>query len=336
MQDPALKNRVRLQMYASDGMAEAVGGLDTVPRVQPMRGAQHRVAQACFADALDAFGLSGVAHRLGRRLAGRLLAAPVQRLARRMLTFDEIVAEHGLQAGGAYAVSRLTRGVTVQGQCGVPRKGPLLLVANHPGLADAAALFAQLPREDVRVIAAPRRLLAALPAVRQRLITVPEQGRNRLSAVRSATRHMQAGGAILTFPGGRIEPDPAVRSGAVDALAHWSGCMDLFARRVPGLPIVPVAVRGVLSPAALEHPLTRLRRDVRDRDWLAATLQMLDDEPADVTPEVLFGAPIRADDPDIGQSVRSAVLAAMQALLETPLAGTSSVARGSRPQPGRG
>ncbi|MES1929216.1 phospholipid/glycerol acyltransferase [Salinisphaera dokdonensis CL-ES53] len=327
MQEPAFKHRFCLEPETARGMVEVVGDLQAPLRSQAKSTALHRVADACLADALGAFGLFGARQRIARRFAGRLLATPVERLARRLLIFDGMVAEQGLQRAGAYALGQFTRGVTVQGLSAVPREGPLLVVANHPGLADAAALFAQLPRADLQVLAAPRRLLDALPAVHRRLITVPEAGRGRLSAVRDATRHMRLGGAVLTFPGGRIEPDPAVRPGAVGALARWSGCVDLFARRVPDLTIVPVAVSGVLSSAAMQNPLTRLRRDARDRDWLAATLQMLEAEPPDVAPTVVFGAPIRMADQITSGTARERVLATMRDLFAPPGADPSELPR---------
>ena len=39
--------------------------------------------------------------------------------------------------------------------------------------------------------------------------------------------------------------------------------------------VVPVAVTGVISTSALRNPLIHLRRRRRDREWLAATLQVL-------------------------------------------------------------
>jgi hypothetical protein len=78
----------------------------------------------------------------------------------------------------------------------------------------------------------------------------------------------------LTFPG-EIEPDPAVLPGAVEALGRWTSSAGSFACLAPGLAVVPVVVSGVISPNASRLRLTRLWRRRRDREWLAATLQML-------------------------------------------------------------
>ena len=101
--------------------------------------------------------------------------------------------------------------------------------------------------------------------------------------------------------------------GAAEALERWSGSVDLFARLVPNLTVVPVVVSGVLSRAALRNPLIRIRRRRSDREWLAATFQMLLPALRNVTTRVEFGVAIRAGDVD---RVSPAVLAETRRLIE--------------------
>jgi MFS family permease len=72
--------------------------------------------------------------------------------------------------------------------------------------------------------------------------------------------------------------------------------VDLFARLVPDLVVVPVIVSGVISPTALRNPLTFLRRRKEDREWLAATIQMMMPALRNVTTRIAFGRPVRTDD----------------------------------------
>lgn len=260
------------------------------------------LTRLCVDDLISAFGLGHLKHgRLPFELASRV---PARRLARQIVAYDEIVGEGGLAAGGAWALERMSRSAKVGGLENVPREGPLLLVSNHPGLADAVALFAATPREDLRVVAADRPFLEALPNTRRYLLTVSEVSPGRFGLVRAATRHLRQGGSVLTFPGGRIEPDPAVLPGALEALDRWSSSIDLFARLTPGLAVVPVIVSGVISHAALRNPLTRLRRQRRDREWLAASLQMLAPALRDVTVRVEFGRPVHVG-PGVCEAVRT-------------------------------
>jgi putative hemolysin len=205
--------------------------------------------------------------------------------------------------------------VEVEGRENVPREGPLLIAANHPGLGDSLALFATIPRTDLRVVAAVRPLLDALPNTSRYLLTVAEASPGRFGLVRAATRHLRDGGAVLTFPGGRIEPDPAVLPGAAEALERWSASVGLFARLVPGLTVVPAIVSGVLSPTALRNPLIFLRRKREDREWLAATLQMMTPMLRNVTTRVAFGQPVRVEDPS-GRVVDRAVQEEARCLIE--------------------
>jgi hypothetical protein len=144
---------------------------------------------------------------------------------------------------------------------------------------------------------------------------VNEQPPGRFGLVRTATRHLRGGGAALTFPGGKIEPDPAVLPGAVEALEHWSASVDLFARLVPNLVVVPVIVSGVLSPTALRSPLTYLRRRKEDREWLAATFQMMTPALRNVTTRIAFGRPVHADG-SVGGAVSQVALGEARRLIE--------------------
>ena len=268
------------------------------------------LTQICAGQLLEAFGLSSRPGPLEQ-----LARLPAERLARQVATYDEIVGESGLAAGGAWALERMARRVEVEGRENVPAEGPVLLTANHPGLADSLALFTSIAREDLRVVAAENPLLEALPNTSRYLIPVSQGSSGRLGAVRSAARHLKREGALLTFPGGKIEPDPAVLPGASDALERWSESLDLFARLVPDLTVVPAAVSGVLSPIALRNPLIFVRRRRRDREWLAATLQMLTPALRNVTTRVVFGRPMRTREVPDG-SIREAVLDETRRLIE--------------------
>lgn len=260
-----------------------------------------RLTQLCVDDLISAFGLGGASH--GRVVMESISRIPARRLARQILTYDRIVGESGLGTGGAWALKRLSRNTSIEGQEKVPREGPLLLVSNHPGLADAVALFAAIPRDDLRVIAAHRPFLEALPNTSRYLLTIRGTPAGRSGVVRTAARHLRSGGAVLTFPGGRIEPDPAVLPGAVRALDRWSSSADLFARLTPGLEVLPVVVSGVISPSALRNPLIHLRRRRRDREWLAATLQVFVPALRNVDARVDFGRPIHAEPGAVGEAV---------------------------------
>ncbi len=222
------------------------------------------------------------------RVVALAVRGPARRFARAVLSLDDAatLSEDTGDAGSAFReaarglVMRFGGPFTVGGAEAIPLRGPVLILSNHPGLTDTAALLASIPRHDLRVLAAERPFLRAIPTAARRLIFIPEGGDpasaiGRMAALRAAIAHLRAGGALLTFPAGEIEPDPAVLPGAIAALDRWSASTAVFVRQVPGCVVVPAVVSGVLSPRAQAHPLTRLRRGRAEREWLGAILQIV-------------------------------------------------------------
>jgi len=233
-------------------------------------------------DRLTAINLEDVLISLGwqnvpiaRRGLAWLFKDLARRFARQVMDYDLAVRTHGLHAGSHFFLKTLLKELVIEGQEHIPPEGPILFLSNHPGLTDTLSLFASIPRTDLRVVAADRPFLRSLPGTAPRLIYVSENEGLRLKALRTVIAHLGAGGAVLTFPRGEIEPDPGVLAGACQSLERWSSSIGLFARCVPGLVLSPVIVSGVLAPKASLHPITHLRRQPKDRERLGAMLQIL-------------------------------------------------------------
>lgn len=225
-------------------------------------------------------------------VVGKFFSVPARRITETIFQYDRLVGSDGLAAGSAWLLEQFTRLVVIGTP--PPACGPLLIVGNHPGVVDAMAICAQLPRDDLRILAADRPLLRLLPNVQTHLIFVPDDPRRRLSAIRAVASHLSADGSLLTFPGGTIEPDPALHPDAANCLQHWSDSLDLLARLVPGLTILPAVTSGVISTRALRHPLSRLYRTAKQREWVAATLQVMLPRFRDTQVTLRFGKPIHA------------------------------------------
>ncbi len=270
---------------------------------QDRRGQIDTLTNVNIDDMLRGVGLEHV--QRGRMLLRSMLHKRAQHFARKVVYYDDLVGVRGLAAGGAWAVTHFAEGLDVVDRHCLPRNGAVLIAANHPGLCDTTALFAAINRADLRVLAAWRAFLHALPHTARYLIYVDDTPRSRVSAVRAVARHLRGGGAVLTFPGGQIEPDPHVQTGAGEALDRWNDSVAVFARLAPNTVVVPAIVSGVVSPAALHHPLTRIRRHPRDQQWLAGLLQLQVRALQQVTVRVQFGPPINATEPDIMGAVRA-------------------------------
>ena len=243
-------------------------------------------------DILESFGLGSV--RRGRRLLAAACYWPARRFALTVLEFDRRVVQDGLQSAAKWGLGQFAAEVELLGVEHLPQAGPALFVANHPGITDTLALYATLARSDLYTVAALRPFLAVLANMGRRLIYVDEDAHAHLGVVRSVTRHLRGGGSVLTFPAGKIEPDPAVLPGASAALDAWTDSIGMFARLVPETQIVPVLVSGVFSSRALASPLARTRRRLQDRERFAAMIQIVAPRRYPVRVTVALGRPRQA------------------------------------------
>ncbi len=251
-------------------------------------------------------------------IAERLARMPARRLSRKMLRFDDLVGRYGLAAGGRYILDEFTGSIRIEGQPHVPPSGPMLAVANHPGVVDAMAIWVALERRpDLKIIAADRDILRLIPNVRSRLLLVGERTGGRTALLREAADHLRRGGALLNFPAGTIEPDPALRPAA--APAKWTRSADLLLRLAPGTVVLPVAVGGVIARRAYEHWIAKRFADPKEREWAAATLQVLCRSLRDTHTRVLIGEPIAP-----GRQDRQAATQAAMASLLTRVAGSKT------------
>lgn len=252
---------------------------------------------------------------------------PARKFAAQMVDFDSAVGRLGLVHAARLMQRLYARDVRVFGADRIS-DGPLLALSNHPGMTDTLALFAALQRDDLRIIALRRPFLQSIPNMASRLFFVTEDAAERMTLVRHVSGHLRAGGAVLTFPAGIIEPDPEVYPGAVEALKGWTDSADVFLRLAPETAVLPVLVRGVIWKQTARHPLLSLKRGREDRERLAAALQLLamvmwNVKPVTVT--VQIGRPITArglGTTDV-KALHQAVLGEMKLLIENPPAGPS-------------
>jgi 1-acyl-sn-glycerol-3-phosphate acyltransferase len=248
-------------------------------------------------------------------LVGRLIGPVANNVAGRFVTYDRALGEGGLHQGSAWIVDDATGGLVVEGREGVPTQGPLLIVANHPGLSDAVALLAALGREDAWIVTANFPFLRAMRLASRRFLFVSDDRSDRLSAFRSIVSRLRTGDTVLVFPAGGLELDPALSSdAAVASLSTWSRSIELLARLAPDTVVVPAAIRGVVSQSAFDHPLAKRRGSLKERQRMATLLQLALPGYRANRVNISFGAPIA---PCAGRDVHAAVIDAMRALFGT-------------------
>jgi hypothetical protein len=237
---------------------------------------------------------------LARRALDPLLRVPAGRFARLAGGLEDHLVTSGLVTAMSWLLSQLVESVEVRGAEHVPVEGPLLVASNHPGAYDGVAIMASLGRDDVKVVISDVPLTRALPAVAQHLIYVTPGTSGRMAAVRSMIRHLRAGGALLIFPSGLVDPDPDLQPGSEQALETWSPSLELLLHRVPEASLVVSIVSGVLARSSMHSPFTRLAREAWKKrklaEFLQVSQQLVFSKGFDLDVRLSFGEPVTAAD----------------------------------------
>jgi len=152
-----------------------------------------------------------------------------------------------------------------------PRKGPLIIVANHPyGILDPCILarYAASHRPELKVMT--NSLLATIAELRPHIIAVNPFGgqaaaKSNVGAMKDAIRHLRAGGALVIFPAGEVA---GYKPGRGIEEPVWSQHLGSLVRRTQAT-VLPVFFPGSNSPlfhaAGVIHP--RLRTGLLLREF---------------------------------------------------------------------
>lgn len=211
------------------------------------------------------------------RLLDPVFQAPARRLSQIATSFDSMVQRSGLPEAARWVLPNFINSLHVRGLEAIPPEGPLLVATNHPGAADTLCHAASVQRKDLRIISSDIPFLRGLPAVARHLIPVSGDPFVRMGALRTGLRHLQDGGALLLFSTGRIDPDLAVHPGALAQaeLENWSGSLEIFLQRVPGVQVVLGITSGVVARSCWRNPLKYLKQTPLDRRRIAEFLQVM-------------------------------------------------------------
>lgn len=187
---------------------------------------------------------------------------------------DKQIGLEGIRAAAHTSLTRMGQTTIVSNAVSVPKEGPVLILANHPGAYDVAHLLAATPRDDSRVIAGTD-AFDLLPHGKHHFLYTSNAKRKRKlgETTQMIIDALRKGECIMMFPRGAIEPDPRWLPGARQTLQHWRRSMERIAESVPDLTTVPASLSGSLSRKALEHWSVRFYGNQMLRARGAAILQ---------------------------------------------------------------
>ena len=271
-------------------------------------------------DLVSSFGWQD--HPLLSKFLRTLFHKPAKTFAEIMAEFDNAISAHNLIEASRLTQKRLVRDVRVFGLDRLPDSA-FLALSNHPGITDTLALFCALNRPNLKVIALDRPFLKALPNMSKQLFYLEDDSASRISLVRQVTSHLRSGGSALTFPAGKIEPDPDVYPGAVESLQSWTDSVGVFVRMAPETAVLPVLVRNVIWNKTANLPFIKIKKSRDEREKLAAALQLLsmvmwNSRPVSVTVQIGKPITVKALGTTDSNAVHQAVLSEMKYLIENP------------------
>ncbi|NMB61500.1 MAG: hypothetical protein GYA18_04085 [Chloroflexi bacterium] len=225
---------------------------------------------------------------------------PISRFSKLGSYFDQMTFQYGFNKAVDISLKLLVQDIRVLGEIKAPPNGPLLVVSNHPGTYDALCLAAKLPRDDVKIVSSNIPFLKKMKNVNDHFLFGSMDSYVRMLVIRNAVRHLERGGAVIIFPSGHMDPEPAFMPGAMQALDEWSKSMEIFIGKVPETTVQVAVVSKVLTPRYLGHPLTCVRKGRRERQRIAEFLQIINQmvyrKKFNQIPLVSFAEPFKLQD----------------------------------------
>lgn len=182
----------------------------------------------------------------------------------------------------------------------IPKTGPLLAVANHPGMYDSIGAIVTVGREDVRVVAARREFFRVLPNISKHLLTIEKDASLRSEAMRHIIQALKDGQAVIIFPSGRLEPEPSLMPGVSVALEQWSASIGIFLSKVPETRLLPILISQTLSPKAWQSWPARLPKAQKRRHQAAMGWQFVKQR---VSRDPAWKLPLRIDTGKVKTSI---------------------------------
>lgn len=230
-----------------------------------------------------------------RRVFGKLLEQPLFRMAQVLAALDEDIHRFGLMVGLTRLLEHFACNIEWAAEQPVPQSGPLIVACNHPGTFDGFVLAKLLQREDVKVIAREMPLLRNLPQVSRHLIFSTRDMAQRADVLREVIQHLKDGGALLTFPRGTIEPDPATMPGSMNEVRYWLPSLEFWLRKVPETQLVIGIISQVTAPLALKIGRVLFRKAWNAQvaaEVIQVAYQVLAPNQWKIQPRVTFSAPL--------------------------------------------
>lgn len=235
-----------------------------------------------------------------RKVFSPIFWLPTQRFSHVGARFDAIVARSGFHDAMQDLQSFFVQDVDAEGVEHIPGTGPLLILSNHPGTYDAVVLSAQIPRDDVKIVASDIPFIEKMKSSNRHFLFATRDTHKRMLVIRQAVDHLRRDGVVIIFPSGHMDPEPAFLNEAMDEIDNWSRAINIFLQKAPDTHVQLALVSNVMAERYFRNPLTRLRKQLRDRqrigEFLQVMSQLVSRKQFEHVPFVTFGEPFTLED----------------------------------------
>jgi hypothetical protein len=259
-----------------------------------------------------------------RNIMSSLTGKAIRRFTELASELDCVVGSDGIAGGARWLLPKFVKSHSARGVENIPSRGPLVIASNHPASIDSVVISAHIPRRDYKIIIGEIPFFKNLPNLHRNSIFAPEptDPMGRMQVIRDVIRHLKQDGAILIFPRGSIEADPAWMPHPEAEFGHWSRSLEIFLKQVPHTQVLITIVSGVIAKSAMHNPITWFRRARPDRQRLAFMYQLIRQmiagkEIFGLTPQVTFGDLISAENTTDREHMLQTITQSAHHVLET-------------------
>jgi hypothetical protein len=251
-----------------------------------------------FRDSMtDMLQTSGISHTLLKALFFLLASPPIFLFSLIIMRYNHLIGAESLALASRWLLKKFYRGFELAGDS--PTKGPTLFLCHHPGIVDSLILFCSIGRADLVPVVNDRYFFRALTSLGKEFIFV-DQSRPGMAVIKRMLSALREGKALVLYPGGKIETDPALCEFGAPFLEEWSSSPLLLQRLAAKegweFQVQSVIVQGIFAPEDLDLPWVRAGEDQRARETRAIFPIIFGGLAKKRSPRIWYSPPARAQE----------------------------------------